>query len=59
MKIIPPPMCSCGEAEQDTSYILQTSKNNQALREEIWPLPTTFQEKLYGPAEDHQIRSGN
>jgi hypothetical protein len=48
MKIIPSLMCSCGEAEQDTFHILQTCKNHQALREEIWPLPTTLQEKLYG-----------
>ena len=44
-------MCSCGEAEQDTAHILQTCKNHQALREEIWPLPTTLQEKLYGPVD--------
>jgi hypothetical protein len=41
-------MCSCGEAVQDMAHILQTCKNHQALREEIWPLPTTLQEKLYG-----------
>jgi hypothetical protein len=39
----------CGEAEQDTAHILQTCKNHQALREEIWPLSTALQEKLYGP----------
>jgi hypothetical protein len=33
------------------SYFLQTSKNHQALREEIWPLPTTLQEKLFGPVD--------
>jgi hypothetical protein len=43
MNIIPSPMCSCGEAEQDTAHILQTCKNHQALREEIWPLPKTLQ----------------
>ena len=46
MKIIPSQMCSCGEAEQGTSHILQTCKNHQVLREVIWPLPTTLQEKL-------------
>jgi hypothetical protein len=54
MKIISPPMCSCGEAEQDTVHILQTCKNRQALREDIWPLPTTLQEKLYGPVDTLQ-----
>jgi hypothetical protein len=51
MKIIPSQMCSCGEAEQGTSHILQTCKNHQVLREVIWPLPTTLQEKLYGPVD--------
>ena len=47
----PFPMCSCGKAEQDTAHILQTCRNHQALREEIWPLPTTLQEKLHGPVD--------
>jgi hypothetical protein len=47
-------MYSCGEAEQDTANILQTCKKHQALREEIWPLPTTLQEKLYGPMDTLQ-----
>jgi ribonuclease HI len=34
MKMIPSPMCSFGEAEQDTAHILQTCKNHRALREE-------------------------
>ena len=51
MKIISSLIYSCGEAEQDTVHILQTCKNHQALRKEIWPLPTTLQEKLYGPAD--------
>ena len=54
MKMIPSPMCSCGEAEQDTAHILQTCKNHQALREEKWPLPTTLQEKLYGPVDAYR-----
>jgi hypothetical protein len=51
MKIIPSLMCSCVEAEQDTTHILQTCKNHLALREEIWPLPTILHEKLYGPVD--------
>jgi hypothetical protein len=54
MKIIPSLMCSCGEAEQDTAHILQTGKNHQALREEIWPLPTTLQEKL-GISQEYNL----
>jgi hypothetical protein len=51
MKIIPSPICSCGEADQDTANNLQKRKNHHALREEIWPLPTTLKEKLYGPVD--------
>jgi hypothetical protein len=54
MKIIPSPMCSCGEAEQDIAHLLQICKNHQALREEIWPLPTTLQEKLYRPVDAYR-----
>ena len=54
MTIIPSPMCSCGEAEQDTAHILQTCKNHQASRGEKWPLPTTLQEKLYGPVDAYR-----
>jgi len=54
MKIISSPMCSCGEAERDTAHILQTCKNHQVLREEILPLPTKLQEKLYGPVDTLQ-----
>ena len=54
MKVISSPMCTCGEAEQDTAHILQTCKNHQALREEIWSLPTTLQVKLYGPVDTLQ-----
>lgn len=51
MKVIPSPICPCGEAEQDTTNILQTCKNNQALRQQIWPSSTTIQEKLYGTVD--------
>ena len=34
-------------------------QDHQALREEIWPLPTILQEKLYGPVDALQIRSRN
>ncbi|XP_056000382.1 uncharacterized protein LOC125675120 [Ostrea edulis] len=54
MKVVPSPMCPCGEAEQDTTHILQTCKNHQALGQRIWPLPTTIQEKLFGTVEDLQ-----
>jgi hypothetical protein len=36
--------------------IPRTCKNDQALREEKWPLPTTLQEKLYGPVDACRIK---
>jgi len=42
MKVVPSPMCPCDEAEQDTTHILQSCKNHQALRQMIWPIPTTI-----------------
>ena len=62
MKIIPSPMCSCGEAEQDTSHILQTCKNHQALRRDMAITNNTPGDALWTrgcPTEDYQIRSGN
>jgi hypothetical protein len=35
VQIISCPMCSLGEAKQDTAHILHTCKNHQALRKEI------------------------
>ena len=51
MKVVPSPMCPCGEAEQDTSHILQDCKVFRQLREEVWPSPIPIEEKLYGPVE--------
>jgi ribonuclease HI len=48
------PACPCGEAEQTTEHILQCCSTYQLLREEIWPLSTSFLEKLYGPVEELQ-----
>ncbi|KAK7116616.1 hypothetical protein V1264_002269 [Littorina saxatilis] len=42
-------LCSCGEAEQDTAHILRDCRNHQVLREEIWPMPESLHNKLYGP----------
>lgn len=51
LKVIPSPMCPCGEAEQDTEHFLQTCKSHQALRTKIWETPTTIRDKLYGLVE--------
>ncbi|XP_062579709.1 uncharacterized protein LOC134241701 [Saccostrea cucullata] len=51
MKVIPSPMCPCGEADQNTEHLLQHCRIHQALRNNTWPTPTTLQEKLYGLVE--------
>jgi len=48
LKVVPSPMCSCGEAEQDTHHILQECGNFRRLRGRLWPEPTPIEEKLYG-----------
>lgn len=54
MKVIPSPMCPCGEAEQNTEHLLQTCKLHQAHRQKIWDQPTTLEEKLHGSLENLQ-----
>ena len=51
MRLVPSPMCPCGEAEQTTEHILQDCRNFQHLREDHWPSPTPLQDKLYGPVD--------
>ncbi|CAG2230681.1 unnamed protein product [Mytilus edulis] len=51
MKVVPSPMCPCGEAEQDTAHLLQSCKIHQALRDKIWHSETPLKEKLYGPVD--------
>ena len=51
MKVVPSPMCTCGEAEQDTRHILQDCKTFRQLREESWPDPLPLEDKLYGPVD--------
>jgi hypothetical protein len=45
-------MCSCGEAEQTTEYILQDCRNLQSLRDETWTEQILIHKKLYGPVEE-------
>ena len=51
MKVVPSPMCPCGEAEQDTHHILQDCRNFRQLREEMWPDPLPLEKKLYGQVD--------
>ena len=62
MKVIPSPMCPCGEAEQNTEHFLQTCKLHLAQRQKIWDQPTPIKEKCMdfgGPTEDRQICCGD
>ena len=51
MKAVPSPLCPCGEAEQDSTHVLQDCRALQQLREELWPTPTPIEEKLHGRLE--------
>ncbi|XP_063417326.1 uncharacterized protein LOC134699848 [Mytilus trossulus] len=44
MKVVPSPMRTCGEAEQDTSHLVQSCNIHQALREKICHSETTIKE---------------
>lgn len=54
LKVVPSPMCPCGEAEQDALHILQECGNFRLQREAIWPEPTPMEDKLYGTVESLQ-----
>jgi hypothetical protein len=60
---IPSPMCSCGEAEQDTSHILQTIQEPSGIGiRDLAITNNTPGEALWirgCPTDDHQIRSGS
>ncbi|KAK7097237.1 hypothetical protein V1264_004247 [Littorina saxatilis] len=55
LKVVPSPMCPCGEAEQDTHHIPQDCGNFQLLRRKMWPEPIRIQDKLYGTAASLQM----
>ena len=54
-KLVDSPKCSCGAAEQTAEHILQDCPNFQDLRREIWPTPTSFEDKLFGPTSTLKI----
>lgn len=54
LKVVPSPMCPCGEAEQDTLHILQDCGSFKNLRGKMWPEPTPLVDKLYGTVESLQ-----
>ena len=51
-KIGDSPNCPCGTSLQSAEHILQYCPTYTTLRQQIWPQPTTYQDKLYGTPKD-------
>ena len=54
LKVVPSPMCSCGQSEQDTTHILQECRDLVVLRKKVWPEPVPIERKLHGCVDDLQ-----
>ena len=52
LKIVPSPMCPCGEEDQTTEHVLQICNRQQPERIAQWPSATPLHQKLYGGLED-------
>ena len=52
LKLVPSPLCSCGQENQTAEHVLQRCPNHDSLRKTVWPMDTTLQTKLYGPREE-------
>ena len=51
-KIGDSPNCPCGPSLQTTEHILQDCPTYTLLRQQIWPHPTTYHDKLFGTLKD-------
>lgn len=51
-KLVPSPLCPCGEEDQTAELILQRCKRYDQEREATWPQGATIQQKLYGDVDD-------
>ena len=51
-KLVPSPLCECGEEEQSTEHVLQRCKLLENIRKETWTVDTSLSTKLYGTRED-------
>ena len=49
LKLVPSPLCACGEENQTGEHILQRCALYRDLRKTVWPTETALQTKLYGP----------
>ena len=48
-------ICSCGQAPQNTVYVLQTCSSHIQLRARTWPNHTPLEKKLYGTTEEFAL----
>ena len=48
LKLVPSPLCPCGQEDQTAEHILQRCHRFDTLRQAIWPEDTPLQRKLYG-----------
>ena len=53
-RLVPSPLCFCGEAEQTAQHVLQDCRGLQQPRDNFWTSSTTLQEKLYGTRDELQ-----
>ncbi|XP_052280746.1 uncharacterized protein LOC127878267 [Dreissena polymorpha] len=51
-KLVPSPLCPCGEEEQTAEHVLQRCKRHDQERAADWSEDTTLNRKLYGGLED-------
>ena len=52
LKLVPSPLCACGEENQTGEHVLQRCALYCDLRKTVWPTETSLQTKLYGPREE-------
>ena len=50
--LVSSPLCNCDDDEQTTEHALQSCKLLEAIRKEVWPVPTSLVAKLYRTREE-------
>jgi cytolysin (calcineurin-like family phosphatase) len=52
LKLVPTPLCLCGQSAQTTEHILQHCHLFSQLRKEHWPTETHVKNKLFGSIDE-------
>ena len=52
LRLVPSPLCPCGQAAQTAEHILQDCNTLKKLREEHWPTEMDIHRKMYGSTEE-------